>query len=306
MGYYCRICGRSRPNERFSGRGHRIHVCRDCQKLPKAERRATEAVDEISNFLHEQSHISKKNIARLKELAASQDSDVAQKAAVMLEVARVAPSRRRRFRTIRSSQPQLWRALIRAGLIWWTDEEDSGAAPEHDEQWLELEEPMVSWHARRPMDSGDGTLGYEMLAHVVGLEIEVLSTETRPTSDDDLAVEIECRIDPLDVETHAFGILFALGVLSFQEARPAGVSVIDYEEEDQFTVADLLRLTRFCDGELQFEADYLRGRRMKTYATIRKDGRIFIRTTSRDLAPERWLFTLQGKRRLRLVPPLRP
>lgn len=25
-GHYCRICGKSRPNERFSGRGHKIHV----------------------------------------------------------------------------------------------------------------------------------------------------------------------------------------------------------------------------------------------------------------------------------------
>lgn len=152
------------------------------------------------------------------------------------------------------------------------------------------------------MNRDDTTLAYELLANVVGLEIEVLSTNTRPTSDDNLAMEIECRIDRLDVEPYAFGILFALGVLSFHEARPAGVSVIDYQKEDQFTLADLLRCTSFCQGELRFEADYLRGRRMKTYATIRKDGRISIETVSRDLAPERWLFTLQGKRLLRLVP----
>ena len=41
---------------------------------------------------------------------------------------------------------------------------------------------------------------------------------------------------------------------------------------------------------------------MKTDAVIRKDGRISIKTRGRDLAPERWIFTLQGKRRLRLVP----
>jgi hypothetical protein len=152
------------------------------------------------------------------------------------------------------------------------------------------------------MYEDDRSIGYELLAEVVGLEIEVLSTQTRPTSDDDLAMEIECKIDRLDVESHAFGILFALGVMSFHEARPAGVSVIHYQEKDQFTVADLLRCIRFQDGELQFEADYLRGRRMKTDAVIRKDGRISIKTRGRDLAPERWIFTLQGKRRLRLVP----
>lgn len=30
MGHYCRICGRIRANEKFSGKGHKIHVCKDC------------------------------------------------------------------------------------------------------------------------------------------------------------------------------------------------------------------------------------------------------------------------------------
>lgn len=30
MGHYCRICGRTRANEKFSGKGHKNHVCRDC------------------------------------------------------------------------------------------------------------------------------------------------------------------------------------------------------------------------------------------------------------------------------------
>lgn len=31
-GCYCWVCGRIRPNERFSGGGHRQHICRDCKK----------------------------------------------------------------------------------------------------------------------------------------------------------------------------------------------------------------------------------------------------------------------------------
>ena len=38
MGHYCRICGRVRANERFSGHGHRTHVCKDCQRLPREHR----------------------------------------------------------------------------------------------------------------------------------------------------------------------------------------------------------------------------------------------------------------------------
>lgn len=30
MGHYCRICGRTRANEKFSGKGHAKHICKDC------------------------------------------------------------------------------------------------------------------------------------------------------------------------------------------------------------------------------------------------------------------------------------
>ena len=32
-GHYCWACNCRRPNERFSGRGHARHLCRDCSKL---------------------------------------------------------------------------------------------------------------------------------------------------------------------------------------------------------------------------------------------------------------------------------
>lgn len=141
MGHYCRLCGRSRPNEHFSGDGHRTHVCRECQKLDIQERQAIEALTEISDFLHRQSHISEKNLARLKELSTWQDPDVSQQAAVMLEVARVAPFKRRRFGRIHSSHPELWQRLLRVGLIWPTTREEAvWAAPEGTELCLEDDE----------------------------------------------------------------------------------------------------------------------------------------------------------------------
>ena len=30
MGHYCNICGRTRANEKFSGKGYKNHVCKDC------------------------------------------------------------------------------------------------------------------------------------------------------------------------------------------------------------------------------------------------------------------------------------
>jgi hypothetical protein len=31
-GHYCRICRQYRANEKFSGRGHAAHICKDCAK----------------------------------------------------------------------------------------------------------------------------------------------------------------------------------------------------------------------------------------------------------------------------------
>jgi hypothetical protein len=48
MGHYCRVCRRTRPNEKFSGKGHRTHVCKDCVRLPKLEREILRAaLDEL-------------------------------------------------------------------------------------------------------------------------------------------------------------------------------------------------------------------------------------------------------------------
>jgi hypothetical protein len=51
MGHSCRICGRVRANEKFSGRGHRQHVCKDCQRRPHEERDGIERMDELMRFL---------------------------------------------------------------------------------------------------------------------------------------------------------------------------------------------------------------------------------------------------------------
>ncbi len=119
VGHFCRFCGRSRPNERFSGGGHRDHVCRDCENtFPLEERQAMDALGEITGFLHDQSRISPKNVERLTELATWKDADVAEQAAVMLEVARFAPGKSRRLQRIRASRPELWQRLIEVGLLY--------------------------------------------------------------------------------------------------------------------------------------------------------------------------------------------
>ncbi len=67
-------------------------------------------------------------------------------------------------------------------------------------------------------------------------------------------------------EWGAFGFMFVLGVLSFDEAKPRNLSTADYHEKDGFNVADFIERLRFVRGELHFDADYIRGRRIQRYA----------------------------------------
>lgn len=117
MGHYCRICGRVRPNEKFSGKGHRIHVCKECSRMPKEEREIIEQEIEIFNYL-KQSHISKKNIARLKILTSTNNSRIAELAQIVLEVAEIKPYKKRRLKVLARERRDLLNKLKATGLIY--------------------------------------------------------------------------------------------------------------------------------------------------------------------------------------------
>jgi hypothetical protein len=102
-------------------------------------------------------------------------------------------------------------------------------------------------------------------------------------------------------EWGAFGFMFTLGVLSFDEAKPRNHSSGDYHEKDEFTVADFIEGLRFAHGELHFDADYIRGRRVKTRIAVRPNGTVRLETTGRGKAALRWLERIQGKKLLHLV-----
>jgi len=116
MGHYCRICGRERPNEQFSGKGHRIHVCKRCNAKPKSERQFIEDKEDLFAFMH-QSHISERNVARLEQLAKSENPQVASLAAIVLKVARVKPYKTRRLKFLAKMHPELLRSLEDTGLV---------------------------------------------------------------------------------------------------------------------------------------------------------------------------------------------
>ncbi len=117
MGHYCRSCGRTRPNESFSGKGHRYHVCNDCVKVPKEELDVIEWEEEIFGFL-KQSHISDKNIRRLQILSESGNSRIAELASIVLDVAKIKPHKKRRLKVLARERRDLLDALEKSGLIY--------------------------------------------------------------------------------------------------------------------------------------------------------------------------------------------
>jgi len=145
----------------------------------------------------------------------------------------------------------------------------------------------------------DRESGYELLEQIAGLEL--CNVETEYTDNSGGVMCIRFIIDKEDVATSAFGLIFALGVLSFHDARPRGMSGMDFQEKDEWHVADMLRCIRFEDGILRFHADYVRGRMVKTIVDIHKDGAVKIQTSGRARVAQRWIARLQGKRLLEIM-----
>ena len=84
--------------------------------MPKEKRDAVEQKDEIFGFL-KQSHISEKNINRLKSLSTSANPRIAELANIVLEVAQVKPYKHRRLKVLARERKDLLLKLEETGLI---------------------------------------------------------------------------------------------------------------------------------------------------------------------------------------------
>jgi len=65
MGHYCMVCGNWLANEKFSGKGHRRHVCKACSKKPLDERNDMITLNRIYG-LYNYPNLSKNNKRMLK------------------------------------------------------------------------------------------------------------------------------------------------------------------------------------------------------------------------------------------------
>jgi len=145
----------------------------------------------------------------------------------------------------------------------------------------------------------------ELLKSAMIAEVTVIDIAISPTSTGDRHVRLEGRLgddEHDDVEWSAFGFIYAIGLLSFHDARPRGYSGMHFNEHDQWTAADMQRRLRYERGRLSFDSDYVRGRMMKTDVTIFPDGRFTLDTTNRGEAASRWVARIQGKKVLASIP----
>ena len=116
MGHWCRICGKQKPNEKFSGKGHKNHICKLCTKRPAEEIEKIDQTEEIFGFVS-QSNISLKNIKRLNVLIQSKDKEIANLANIVLEVAKVKPGKKRRLKVLARERRDLLLLMEETGLI---------------------------------------------------------------------------------------------------------------------------------------------------------------------------------------------
>src|SRR3972149_3502067 len=133
------------------------------------------------------------------------------------------------------------------------------------------------------MTENDRVVGHHLLETGVVVPCRLLEHEILPAPDPaEFGARLKLKFEPDDedeepediVEWGAFGFLLVLAVPSFGDARPRESSALDYRETDEFTVSDFLSSLSFRRGALEFRADYIRGRRIKTDIIVRSNGAV--------------------------------
>ena len=96
-GRFCWCCGRRRPNERFSGRGHARCICRECERLPAEEREYRQGERDIERLLHDGLYVPRKRRAQLQRFLEHPNARVRDLARRILEEQRRAAEEWRRI-----------------------------------------------------------------------------------------------------------------------------------------------------------------------------------------------------------------
>ena len=72
-GHFCKICGEYKANEKFSGKGHAAHICKQCAKLPIEKRNEMQTVNWLLNLPF---RLSKEQHSWLEKMKRDEREDV--------------------------------------------------------------------------------------------------------------------------------------------------------------------------------------------------------------------------------------
>lgn len=120
-GHFCWACGQVRASEKFSGKGHPRHLCKDCARLGKAELKYRQVVRSMERLVSWHEFIPRKKRPLLNEWLAHKNERV-RAYALELEIADAwARAEQRLYRDLDEVLEGL--TLEELGLAEWEFEE---------------------------------------------------------------------------------------------------------------------------------------------------------------------------------------
>jgi hypothetical protein len=75
-GHYCWSCDRRRANEKFSGRGHAQHLCKDCARLGKEELAYRQAIRNLERLLTREGRVSRRKQSQFRKYLKHKDERI--------------------------------------------------------------------------------------------------------------------------------------------------------------------------------------------------------------------------------------
>lgn len=143
----------------------------------------------------------------------------------------------------------------------------------------------------------DRTLEDGLLEEARTVDLRVEETEIENLGREIVRLRMILEADPAVLARRAWGLIFAIGSLSFDDAD----ADLDFAEPDEWTASDMLRCLSFERGRLHFHADVVRGRCMRTTIELEPEGRITLKTVNRGDAASAWISRLQGRSATRVT-----
>ena len=149
------------------------------------------------------------------------------------------------------------------------------------------------------------TFPYQLLEGTIGISIEITFNDFQETPGYEGSVntyqKVIFQLKEEDPDICAFGVLFALSLMSFTYAAPRGYSAEYFIPDEQWNLGYFIQGLEFKRKCLCFSSDYISGRLMKTDITFESGGKVTLSTRNRGRGAERWLMHLQGKKHIKPV-----